>query len=134
LIYYWSCVYLPHFRAHSVGFGANLYSELEPEVTHIISRDAHSTHVQSRTEDDEVYVVDVAWLWESTFRWERQDEKAFGLPGVEVVLGEEPVIRMIPCLAHFAWRFLFTFFTRFHFRILIFNIYNLVDFIIMSHS
>lgn len=77
-----------------LGFGASLYRDLDPEVTHIVSRSPLSELVKSRTEDDQVYVVDVPWLLESVFRWERQDETLFGLPGVEVVLGDAPVIRM----------------------------------------
>jgi hypothetical protein len=41
-----------------------------------------------------MYVVNVNWLWDSIFRWERQDEMVYGIPGIAVILGEPPVIRI----------------------------------------
>jgi len=62
-------------------------------VPHIVTNNPTLPVIQARkAENSRAYVVSTKWLWESIFRWERQDESKYALPGVEVLLGEPPVI------------------------------------------
>jgi TFIIF-interacting CTD phosphatase-like protein len=74
-------------------FGATLYRDINQNVTHIITNNPSLPAIINRKAEDRVFVVNPMWLWDSTFKWERQDELKYPVEGVDVVLGEAPFIQ-----------------------------------------
>jgi RNA polymerase II subunit A-like phosphatase len=77
----------------STFFGATLYRDINHNVTHIITSNPLIPEIINRKAEDRVFVVNPMWLWDSTFKWERQDELKYPVDGVEVLLGEAPFIQ-----------------------------------------
>jgi len=76
----------------STSFGATLYRDLNDNVTHIITNNPDIPAIINRKAEDRVYVVNPTWLWDSVFKWEKQDELKYPVIGVEVLIGEPPLI------------------------------------------
>jgi hypothetical protein len=76
----------------STYFGATLYRDMNDNVTHIITNNPSISAIENRMAEDRVFVVNPMWLWDSIFKWERQDELKYPVAGVEVILGQPPLI------------------------------------------